>query len=365
MDETSLARMLEDSEAKRKMMEQLADENARKRVVVSKHRGLSSAPSQAAEVKTLVTRLQGQELRVYNITDGAYGELQPAATSRVELQDEILNHAITPDLDRAIYATRNSVVCFSRNGGVLWRYELQPHSTRRYGHYPGCVFSLDGSWAWVYRPDAMADRGPDMLVVLRADTGEEVARTELGTVGHAAHLAVHPDGQLLLEVGEGQDGVNIFRAALTRDANAIDLHSYGWIDRCLIDMTPDGEWFMTVDHGRADVAFHAFPSGRVVHRLPIAALGYDDDDEDEDEEDNEVFIDWCGGFLDADTAIVTVVNDTGEQESRHYHRVNLRTGASLGRFEALPANDDAFELLGDGTWVIPNHDGDPVRRGHS
>lgn len=52
----------------------------------------------------------------------------------------------------------------------------------------------------------MAYRGPDMLVVLRADTGEEVAKAELDSVGQAAYLTTHPDRRhVLLDIGEGQE----------------------------------------------------------------------------------------------------------------------------------------------------------------
>jgi hypothetical protein len=57
----------------------------------------------------------------------------------------------------------------------------------------------------------MADRGPDILVVLRAETDEEVARTELESVGKGTVIALHPDRRdIRLSVGEGQDGVKSY-----------------------------------------------------------------------------------------------------------------------------------------------------------
>lgn len=68
-------------------------------------------------------------------------------TYRIESDEEILDHAVGPDLGRAAYTTRNSVVCIGQDGGdVLWRYDLKPHSTQGYG--PNCLFSLDGTWVW-------------------------------------------------------------------------------------------------------------------------------------------------------------------------------------------------------------------------
>ncbi|KAM5354105.1 hypothetical protein ACJ41O_000755 [Fusarium nematophilum] len=300
----------------------------------------------------LITRYLGGEVRAYQASGGVGGPLEPLATYRIESDDKILKHAVAPDLSRAAYTTRNSVVCVSQDGDLLWRYDLEPRSTRLYGHTPSCAFSLDGTGLWVYRPDAMAGRGHrDIWVVLRVDTGEVIAEADLDTVGHGGQHIQHPNGQhVLLEVGEGQDGVNIFRAVLTD--NRLDLHSYGWIDRCLVDLAPNGRWFMTVAHGQNDIAFHAFPDGEVVLRLPITAFGYYDD---------ESFIDWTGGFLDQDIAIVTIIGETDDQEWHHHHRVDLRSGAPLGRFEAHSRDRYDFEPLGDGTWITSDPNGNPVR----
>ncbi|KAL6408564.1 uncharacterized protein AUP68_08424 [Ilyonectria robusta] len=306
-------------------------------------------------MKPTTTRYLDGEVRAYQVSDDVGGPLEPVATYRIEAADDILDHAVAPDLRRAAYTTRNSVVCIGQDGGVLWHYDLEPRSSQLYGFTPSCDFSLDGTRLWVYRPDAMADRGDhDMLVVVRADTGEVLAEADLDTIGHGAQHVQHPDERhVLLEVGEGQDGVNIFRAALTGDG--LDLHSYGWIDRCLVDVAPDGRCFMTVHHGQTgqtDVAFHAFPDGEVVLCLPVAAFGY---------QGNEASIDWSGGFLDQDIAIVTIIGNTDDQEWRHHHRVDLRTGAPLGRFEAHSRHGDDFKPLGDGTWITSDRDGNPVR----
>ncbi|KAF7184636.1 hypothetical protein CNMCM7691_005879 [Aspergillus felis] len=228
----------------------------------------------------------------------------------------------------------------------------EPRSTQRYVPHSNCAFSLDGAWVWVYRPDAMADRGPDILVVLRAETGEEVARTELDSVGQGAGLALHPDGRhVLLDVGEGQDGVKLYRAALTGDD--IDLHSYGWDDRCLVDLSPDGRRFMTVDHGRYDIAFHVFPSGEEVLRLPVEAFGYEYGVD-------EACMHWNGGFLSADIAVITIAGEKDDKEWHCHYSIDLRSGIPLGRFEAHSRDNYDFEPLGDGTWIVSGPDGSPV-----
>lgn len=108
---------------------------------------------------------------------------------------------------------------------------------------------------------------------------------------------------------------------------------------------------MTVNHSQADVAFHVFPEGQEVLRLPVAAFGYHDD---------KLFIDWSGGFLYRDIAIVTIMGVTNDEEWRHHHRVNLRTASLLGRFE--PKSDGCdFEPLGNGAWIFSKPDSNPVR----
>ncbi|GIJ99684.1 hypothetical protein Aspvir_003685 [Aspergillus viridinutans] len=305
-------------------------------------------------MKLTTTRYLDGEIRAYRVSGSIHGPLEPAATYRVESSGKELIHAVAPNLDRAVYITSHSVVCISQNSDLLWRYDLEPRSTQRYVPHSNCVFSLDGAWVWVYRPDAMADRGPDILVVLRAETGEEVARTELDSVGQGARLALHPDGRhILLDVGEGQDGVKLYRAALT--GGDIDLHSYGWDDRCLVDLSPDGRRFMTVHHSRYDIAFHVFPRGEVVLRLPVEAFGYEYGDDG-------ACTHWNGGFLNADIAVITIAGEKDDKEWHCHYSIDLCSGIPLGRFEAHSRDNYDFEPLGDGTWIVSGPDGSAVRR---
>lgn len=155
----------------------------------------------------------------------------------------------------------------------------------------------------------------------------------------------------MLDVGEGQDGVELFLAALT-DSGGIDLHSYGWNDRFLIDIAPDGRSFMTVDHGRYDVAFHVFPSGKEVMHLPITAFGY---------EYGDSFMNCTGGFLSQDIAVITITGEMDDKEWHHYHKIDLHTGKPLDRFEAHFRASEDIETFGDGTWIVSDLDGNPVR----
>lgn len=311
-----------------------------------------------------ITRYLDGEIRAYHAS--SYGPLQIAATYTVETSDEHLSHAVSPALDKAVYTTSHGVVCINQSG-LLWRYDYNDED----GHMDEndidsvseCIFSLDGTYVWVYRGDAMVDRGPDLLVLLDAETGLELARKELDTAGQGALLVLHPDGYLLFDVGEGQDGAKMYRAKLLLSDNGdgthprydIHLNDYGWNDRFLVDVAPDGRSFMTVDHGRADVAFHDFDGG-VRLRFPVEMFGYDYFGDD------EACIGWNGGFLDDDVAVVVVVGERDGKEWYCRHTVDLQLGKPGGHFGTGSRDQEDLLLLGDGSWVVSGSDGGVVRR---
>ncbi|KIM92561.1 hypothetical protein OIDMADRAFT_208805 [Oidiodendron maius Zn] len=302
-------------------------------------------------MKQITTRYLDGEIRVYRILRNVDGLLQPLAIYPVQSTNKIMNHTATHGPSRAAYTTRHSVACIGLGGTLLWTYNLEPRSTRRHGHIPSCMFSHDGDLLWIYRPDMMADRGPDLLVVLRVDNGEVIATAELDTSGHSAQFMQHPDGQhILFNVGEGQDGARIFRVKLS--GSTINLHPYEWDDRCLIDLTLDGQLLMTVDHGQADVSFHSVASGEVMLSVPVTAF---------EPQSDGLSVDWSGGFLGSDLAIVTIMGETDGQEWYHFHKVDLRTGTPMGRFESHSRDVYDFEPLGDGTWITSDSAGNPVR----
>jgi hypothetical protein len=306
----------------------------------------------------VITRHRDGWIYAYVMDSGALGALEPVAVFRPLPGDEVLESAVWPDLERVAYTTLNGVVCLTRAGDVLWASDFEPYSDQLYGHRPGCALSLDGRSVWVYRPDAMAGRGgADQWVVHDADSGTVLARRELETAGHGAFHYVHPmDGSIYLDIGEGQDGSVIFRAAAGAEGEPT-FATYPWSDRCMIDLAPDGQQFMTVDHGQADVAFHRHPSGEVLFTLPVEAFGHDPE---------EAFVEWSGGYLTADLAIVTLGGqDQDEEEWFRYHLVDVRRGTISGEITVEVTNPYELTPLGDGSWLTGGPDGHPVRRARS
>lgn len=313
-----------------------------------------SVLSASAARQLIITRLQDGELRVYWVPGDVQQPLELVSTHCIKFDSHVRNQTIAPSLQRAVYASADAVLCFSSDGDLVWRYDLGTSPVQSFGRkYPNCTFSTDGTSVWVYRPDAMARRRRhDTLVVLNSDDGEVVAEATLSTVGEGAELIQHPDGRhVLLGVGEGQDGSKIFRATLT--AGGIDLDRYEWDDRCLVDVAPDGQSFITIAHNQKNATLHRFPKGEVIHHMPIAAFGY---------HENVSRIEWSSGFLNADVGIISI-KTTNEQDGLYHHLFDLQTGSLLGCIETPSCDDDSFIFLGDGTWIM-SHSNSGLARFH-
>lgn len=263
--------------------------------------------------------------------------------------------ALAPDSRCVVVATQHEAVRLDADGTVRWRIPFTPpaHSSIALAN---CAFSRDGAHMWIYRPDAMLGRGDggDRWLVVDAADGRMIAEHALPTVGQGAHQLAHPDGiHMLLDVGEGQDGVFLFHGRL--DGDAISVHAYPWDDRCLIDVSPDGREFMTVGHGEDDSVFHAFPDGTELCRFAVdrflAPAGAGGDGNADDDESEEPHIAWSGGYLDATTAVITVAGETEDDEWSIPYVVDLSSGAIRGHLAAEP------RLRGDGTWTTVDDHG--------
>jgi hypothetical protein len=291
----------------------------------------------------LISRLVDDEIQIYD------ADLERVASFAVPTG--VQGQAISSTADRHVYAVGDEVVC---TGAAAWRFDLGVSGARADRPHTACAFSLDDAVVWVYAPDAMADRGDrrDRWIALDAGTGAVRESHELGTVGQGGEIIPHPNGEdLLLDVGEGQDGSQIFRVRLGGP-----LTSYPWHDRVLIDLSPSGEQFMTVDHEQEDVTFHTFPDGEVALRIAIEPL---------EDDPGDAGFEWSGGYLDDTTAIVVVSGVAEEDEEEEWWRYST-VDLPSGEMSALPVvTVDAYDLqpLGDGTYLTTDTDGTLRRQG--
>jgi hypothetical protein len=257
-------------------------------------------------------------------------------------------HAVPESRDRLFYATDTAVLRVGPEGHEEWRFELGARGPKCGVSYTDVALSGDDDLVWVYAPNVMADRGrDDEWIVLDAATGQLRARYELPTAGHSGDQFALRDGRMMLEVGEGQDGIQIYLAG-----PGAEPRDYGWGDRSLHGISPDETRFVTVGHDSDVLAVHEFPSGDVRFECGLADLGFDEDEDD-------IFLEWSPGFLDDDTVIAVVyglVEDEDTEWWRHF-RVDARTGEVLGELEVTTINQYDLDTLGDGTYVITDTDG--------
>ncbi|GAA4977419.1 hypothetical protein [Actinoplanes utahensis] len=256
-------------------------------------------------------------------------------------------HVVTRSLDRLIYATDRAVLRVDPGGHEEWRFDLGERGPKGGVAYTDVALSDDETLVWAYLPNVMADRGRgDEWIVLDAATGELRARHELPTVGHSGDHFPLSGGRMLLEVGEGQDGIRIYLAGA--DGAPLD---FGWNDRSLISVAPDESRFMTVAHDQEDLRIHELPGGEVRLRLTVADFGFDPED--------EVYVEWSGGYLDGDSLVVVVtgLNQEGEEEWWRHFRVDARSGEVLGEMNITTIDQYDLTPLGDGTFLITDTDG--------
>ncbi|SDT71825.1 hypothetical protein [Actinoplanes derwentensis] len=252
-------------------------------------------------------------------------------------------HTVTNPGDQLIYATDRAVLRVDPEGREQWRFDLGERGPKRGVAYTDVALSADDSLVWVYVPNAMADRGDDAWIALDAVTGELRARHTLPTVGHGGDQYPLRDGRMMLEVGEGQDGLRIYLAG-----PGIEPRDFGWDDRSLCGVSPDETRFVTVAHDSEDLAVHAFPGGEVLFRVTVADFGFDSDD--------EVYIEWSPGFLDGETIIAVVRGEDEENWWKHF-TVDARTGDIKGEMGISTIDEYDLTPLGDGTYVITDTDG--------
>ncbi|MFC4149967.1 hypothetical protein ACFO0M_27255 [Micromonospora mangrovi] len=256
---------------------------------------------------------------------------------------------VAPDGNSAVHVTPTEVACVLADGTVRWRIALDEPARSSYAR-ADCAFSLDGRQLWLYLPDAMLGRGADRWWVLDPADGSLLAGTTLPTVGQGAAHAMHPDGrQVILDLGEGQDGLYLFRGGVEGDRLVVE--EYPWHDQGCAALAPDGRSFMTLNHEEDEISFWSFPEGQ--RRLsvtldafgpPVVPVRTDDDPEVEE----LARFGYHGGYVD-DARAMVLIDDTGDMEEYRHFLVDVATGRPLTQLRI--AATETPTLLGDGSWL--------------
>ncbi|MBB2945227.1 hypothetical protein FB565_004960 [Actinoplanes lutulentus] len=235
-------------------------------------------------------------------------------------------YAVAPSRDRLVYTTGEAAICVGADGRELWRFPIPA------GDPADCAFSGDGVHAWLYI-------APDQWLALDAGTGEVRARHILGTDGHGGQQIAFPDGEhMMLDTGS-----RTFHAG-----PSTELRTCPWDDRSAIAIAPDARLLMTVAHDQEDVSFHQVPDGEAKVTIRVADFA---------EVPASAGIEWTGGFLDEDTAIVVLSWEEGEEARWRHFRVDVHTGEVIGDLGIMTIDEYDLQPLGDGTYVITDTDG--------
>jgi hypothetical protein len=232
---------------------------------------------------------------------------------------------IARDGTAAVVSANARVVVIDRHGQEQWAFH-HPSWGRGDSERGSCWFSADGVEVWAHVP---TEDDPDEWVVLEARTGRLIARAPLQCYAAGSDPIRHPDGSFQgLSVGEGQDGSESYWGRLEDDRLVV--HRLDDRSRVLIDVSPNGRWFLTTPHGDGPVQVHRVPDGDVVATLgPETVLDQDDG------------WDFFGGFFDDETIVLT----SSDQDA-----LVVARSPGLDAWETVPM---PISRAGDGLRVAP------------
>lgn len=264
--------------------------------------------------------------------------------------EEIGSYAVSPDASRVVYLAGNDLVCMDRAGQQLWRQPLPTMDPEDSVFMRQTEFSLDGKLLWHYRQDGRFEHDSVAVwQVIDAGTGIVLAGSELDAGGFGGGQDVHPDGVHTLLTLNDDEG---FRTVQGRfNGVAIEITPLPLFGRGLLGLSRDGSQMMTIGNDARDVAFHAYPSCGITGRVRVEDFG---------EFPEQVNVSWIGGYLDQQVAVVVLDNEDDDDWHRAY-LVDPHTARVLGPFETHAHDLADMELLGDGSWVTIDEDGNPIR----
>jgi outer membrane protein assembly factor BamB len=240
----------------------------------------------------------------------------PRSSADFRFDEAVESHAVHPDGTRAVFATRDALVCVDRDGTEVWRFDFSPSSPQAGIAQADCTYSRDGTAVWLYRPDVYAGRGDDdCWFVLDASDGAVIGDAALPTFGgHGASQFVHPDGiHVLVDVGCGQDGSFVFLGRIDdgrlawRPWPEADDPDFG--TQCVVDVSADGRHVMAIEHDGCEVVFYDFATAEARLRIAVEEFGFD-----EGGLESVYLTQEKSRIIDERIAVVQLYGETGEAD---------------------------------------------------
>ncbi|MCF3145371.1 hypothetical protein [Streptomyces platensis] len=278
---------------------------------------------------------------------------------------------VAPDLSFVVFQDETSYTAVDRDGNRLWQQPFGAWSTSRWGHVG---FAMAGP----YRETQILLRLPSdapgkSLFVTLDSAGNELARNVLPCGGAERYVGLTwgPEGYLtgVYAYGGGARRTH-YQASLACGHIVLGKRTTASAEqpalrgRFPLSTNPSGTGEMSVDERGQDVRWHRLPSLEVaaVLRLsdfPPAGTG-------DCSVHDRLWISFRGGYVDADTALVTLHNAYDEArvlrfgediwEEHSHWLADPATGALHGRIDYPMRDVEAVLLLGDGTWVTTERD---------
>ncbi|MGY5125629.1 hypothetical protein [Streptomyces nigrescens] len=302
-------------------------------------------------------------LRVYELGEDL--ELL-AAFPRPAPHESAVNDWVAPDLSFVVFQGKSSYTAVHRDGSRMWQQPFGAWSTRRWGH---AGFAMAGP----YRETQILLRLPSgtvgkSLFVVLDTAGNVLARNVLPCGGQERYVGLTWGSEgYLTGVHASRGGVQPthYQASLVCGHIVLGKRMTAPAGqpvppgRVALSTNPSGTGEMSVDEGGRDVRWHRLPSFEVtaVLRLsdfPAAGTG-------DCSVHDRPWISCRGGYVDADTALVTLHNSYDEArvlmfgediwEEHSHWLADPATGELLGRIDYPMRDVESVWLLGDGTWV--------------
>ncbi|GLW64884.1 hypothetical protein Arub01_31280 [Actinomadura rubrobrunea] len=317
--------------------------------------GGTAVIDRAASPPRLIVRT-GEALRVYELTSGTRSATDPVAVfpGRSEGPPIVGSGPVAPDLSHAVLVEEHSYRLVTRDGRVLW---TRPAASARHVRW------ARSNRLWLAAPPDPGADGDTVCLLLLTPAGDELQRlvVPFGGRSRSVHLALHANGQAVAVGVQSTSQAATYAVGRDGELSLIP-------DRALLDAAPNGSGFVTVGRSgdTTDARWH--DTGAVVTCADLLAS-------EKDAEPGHIrpyLSAPSGGFLDADTLLLSLEDDYDEAEVEIFGSDRWRPSShwlvASGRphgmivYPDTHCSDDlcAAIPLGDGTWLT--HHGEAIHR---